>query len=153
VKSSLNVPRYKPPLPAIKIGMADRSDTDTRYGTLLVWFMRILSLLWVAQGLLHWVSILADSPYGSSLDDMTSLGIAAVLFFSVIDLVAAVGLWLASAWGGVVWLVTVAVQWLTILLLPHFVVYDLPLGLVDLVLVGVYFFLTYKAARENEPYV
>ena len=26
------------------------------------------------------------------------------VFFAVIDLVAAVGLWLAAAWGGVVWL-------------------------------------------------
>ena len=29
---------------------------------------------------------------------------AATIFFAVIDLVAAVGLWLAAAWGGVVWL-------------------------------------------------
>ena len=29
---------------------------------------------------------------------------AATVFFAVIDLVAAVGLWLAAAWGGVVWL-------------------------------------------------
>ena len=36
--------------------------------------------------------------------------IAAVVFFAVIDLVAAVGLWLAAAWGGVVWLVAVAAQ-------------------------------------------
>jgi len=28
----------------------------------------------------------------------------ATIFFAVIDLVAAVGLWLAAAWGGVVWL-------------------------------------------------
>ena len=29
---------------------------------------------------------------------------AATIFFAVIDLVAAVGLWLAAAWGAVVWL-------------------------------------------------
>ena len=33
---------------------------------------------------------------------------AATIFFAVIDLVAAVGLWLAAAWGGVVWLTAAA---------------------------------------------
>ncbi len=30
------------------------------------------------------------------------------MFFAVIDLVAAVGLWLAAAWGAVVWLMSIA---------------------------------------------
>ena len=30
------------------------------------------------------------------------------MFFAVIDLVAAVGLWLAAAWGAVIWLTAVA---------------------------------------------
>ena len=33
---------------------------------------------------------------------------AATVFFAVIDLVAAVGLWLAAAWGAVIWLMAVA---------------------------------------------
>ena len=32
----------------------------------------------------------------------------ATVFFAVIDLVAAVGLWLAAAWGAVIWLTAVA---------------------------------------------
>ena len=33
---------------------------------------------------------------------------AATIFFAVLDLVAAVGLWLAAAWGAVIWLMAVA---------------------------------------------
>ena len=33
---------------------------------------------------------------------------AATVFFAVIDLVAAVGLWLAAAWGAVIWLTAIA---------------------------------------------
>ncbi|UDL95391.1 MULTISPECIES: DUF6163 family protein [Lichenihabitans] len=154
MKSVSNTPRYKPPLPAIKIGSAERSGAETRFGTLLVWFMRLLSLLWVLQGLLHWWSVLSsDADSTATLSTMTSIGVAAVMFFAVIDLVAAVGLWLAAAWGGVVWLVTVAAQWLTILILPGFFDFDLVVGVVDVVLVIVYFLLTYQAARENAAYV
>lgn len=66
----------------------------------------------------------------------------------VIDLVAAVGLWLAASWGGVVWLVAVAVQWLAIMILPSFFDHDVLTGLVDLVLVATYLAVTYLAAQE-----
>jgi uncharacterized membrane protein (DUF2068 family) len=84
---------------------------------------------------------------------MSALGAAAVIFFAVLDMIAAVGLWLAAAWGGVVWLVAVAVQWLAIVILPHFFGFDVAIGAADVVLVTVYFYLTYQAARESEPYV
>ena len=37
-----------------------------------------------------------------------------------LDLIAGVGLWLAAPWGGVVWLVTVGGQLLSLVLLPGF---------------------------------
>jgi len=41
---------------------------------------------------------------GSTFENASMPWQAATVFFAVIDLVAAVGLWLAAAWGGVVWL-------------------------------------------------
>ena len=35
---------------------------------------------------------------------------SAVIFFGVLDLVAAVGLWLATPWGGVLWLLAAVSQ-------------------------------------------
>ena len=35
---------------------------------------------------------------------------ATTIFFAVIDLVAAIGLWLTAAWGGVVWLIAAGSQ-------------------------------------------
>jgi hypothetical protein len=154
VKPSPTTLRYKPPIDAIKLGGADRVRTETRYGTLLVWFMRLASVLWVLQGLVHWSAVmLANDDGQGALETMSALGVAAVVFFAVIDLVAAVGLWLAAAWGGVVWLVSVAAQWMVILVLPGFFDYDLLTGTVGLLLVVAYMFLTFAAARETEPYV
>ena len=38
--------------------------------------------------------------------DVSAAVVAATIFFAVLDLVAAVGLWLVAPWGGVVWLLT-----------------------------------------------
>lgn len=138
---------------AIRLGPSDRQASETRYGRLLVWFMRLLSVLWFAQGLAQWASVLTASGEGAgALDTMTPLGVTAVVFFCTFDMIAAVGLWLATPWGGAVWLVAVAAQWFAVIVLPFFLPYDRGVGLAGLVLVAAYFFLTYRAARENEPY-
>lgn len=144
-------PRYRPPLAAIQMGMSDRSNGETRYGTWLVWFMRALSLMWIVQGLVSWSAVLLANDDGQgAIETMSALGASAVIFFAVLDMVAAVGLWLAAAWGGVVWLVAVAVQWLALIILPRFFAFDLSIGAADLLLVAAYFYLTYQAARESE---
>lgn len=146
--------RSQPPVAAIRLGASDRTAGETRFGRMLVWFMRLLSLLWVVQGLAQWTAVLtADGQGAGALDTMTSLGVGATVFFCAMDLIAAVGLWLAAPWGGVVWLVAVAAQWLSIIVLPRFFDHDVAVGVGGLVLVVLYFGLTYGAARENEPYV
>lgn len=148
-KNTIIAPRSVPRLPAIRIGKADRADAETRYGVVLVWYMRLLSLLSLAQGLACWALVLVGDDYGpGNLARMTVPGASAVIFFSVIDIVAAVGLWLAASWGGVVWLVAVAAQWLCLVVLPNFVPYDLAVGGGNLLLVVAYFALIYRTARE-----
>ena len=148
-KPTLIAPRAVPPVPGIRIGKSDRADAETRFGTLLVGYMRLLALLWLAQGVSSWGLILLGDDFGPGpLARMTDLGATAVIFFAVMDLVAAVGLWLAASWGGVVWLVTVAAQWLCLVILPNFFPYDLTLGAVDVLLVLGYFVFIYRAARE-----
>jgi Family of unknown function (DUF6163) len=71
----------------------------------LVLFLRIMAAVSMAKGLYHWSLVLgiADGD-GSTFEQASMPWQAATIFFAVIDLVSAVGLWLAAAWGGVVWL-------------------------------------------------
>ncbi len=85
---------------------APRSDKrPTGWTRRLVLFLRIMALVSMAKGLYHWSQVLgiADGS-GSTFENASMPWQAATIFFAVIDLVAAVGLWLAAAWGGVVWL-------------------------------------------------
>jgi hypothetical protein len=71
----------------------------------LILFLRIMAFVSMAKGLFHWSQVLGvGDGSGSTFEAATVPWQAATVFFAVIDLVAAVGLWLAAAWGGVVWL-------------------------------------------------
>lgn len=151
MKTSTIAPSTMPPIAGIRLGQSDRVDAETRYGTMLVWFMRLLALLWIAQGLGDWALMLVgDGDPQGVFGGMSDLAMAAVIFFAVLDLIAAVGLWLAAAWGGVVWLIAVAAQWLALVVLPGFFAYDVALSALDVLLVAGYFILTLQAARETE---
>ena len=71
------------------------------------------------------------------------------MFFAVIDLVAAVGLWLAAAWGGVVWL-TAAISMAGVeMLFPEIFGGRLWVVPAELALVVAYIGVTLMAARER----
>src|SRR5437588_485690 len=71
----------------------------------LVWFLRAMAAMSLLKGLYHWAVVVGVGQGGSSIFEASSTAWqAATIFFAVLDLVAAVGLWLAAAWGGVVWL-------------------------------------------------
>ncbi len=152
MKPQPTTPRTRPPIEAIRLGPSETAGS-LRFGVALVWFMRVTSVLWVVQGLRQWALVLAPDSFGpDAADALAAVGLGAAVFFCVVDLIAAVGLWLASSWGGVVWLVAIAGQWFVILLTPRVLDYDAAVGGVDLVLVAAYLALTYLAARETEPY-
>src|SRR3954451_19731185 len=74
----------------------------------LVLFLRVMAVAALAKGLYHWAVVCgidATSPAG--FEAYPTPYQSATVFFAVIDLVAAVGLWLAAPWGAVVWLTSV----------------------------------------------
>jgi uncharacterized membrane protein (DUF2068 family) len=75
----------------------------------------------------------------------------AAVFFAVVDLIAAVGLWLAAPWGGVLWFVAVGAQLLVALLVPDFFDHPFAIGVADTLLVAAYFALLWLAARAAGP--
>jgi hypothetical protein len=72
------------------------------------WFLRALAMAWIAQGLQAWATILGvDLVAAPPFEARPMTQQAVTVYFAVIDLLAAVGLWLLAPWGGVVWLLAV----------------------------------------------
>ena len=91
-----------------EIGAIDAPKPAQRAGPWtqrLVLFLRIMAGVSMIKGMYHWALVLGiGDGAGSTFENAAMPWQAATIFFAVIDLVAAVGLWLAAAWGGVVWL-------------------------------------------------
>jgi hypothetical protein len=72
--------------------------------------MRTLAWVWVAKGLFDWAIILGAFP---SLGQFTTMALplqATIVAFACLDLLAAIGLWLAAPWGGAIWLLCAVVE-------------------------------------------
>jgi Family of unknown function (DUF6163) len=70
------------------------------------WFHRALGALWLLIGLLSWSTILGVDPTATREFGLRAATFQAVtIYYAVVDLLAAVGLWLLAPWGGVVWLI------------------------------------------------
>jgi hypothetical protein len=86
----------------------DHSSTDdgnAPWTTRLIVFVRVLAIISMGKGLYHWALVCGIGDTANSTFELAPVSWkAATIFFAVIDPVAAVGLWLAAAWGGVVWL-------------------------------------------------
>lgn len=112
--------------------------------------MRLLSLVWMAKGLLAWASILGVPVLaGEPFELMAPSRQALTIGFAILDLVAAVGLWLAASWGAVLWIFAVLSAIVTTLLSP-----DAGPGPLEAALSGalvlVYLIISWMAAREPE---
>lgn len=128
----------------------DEAKQANRWRVVLVWFLRLLSAFWLAKGLTAWMVIfgLPGNPQPPFENRLLSYQ-AIIVYFAVIDLVAAVGLWLTSTWGGVLWLLAAISQMLLSFLFPRFVPMTAWLVGLYIGLIAVYFLATWAA--ENEP--
>lgn len=132
-------------VPAVSTAPAD--DGARRWALVRTLFMRLLAWVWVAQGLVQWMAMLV--PRDSVLDHASVQWAGAVVFFAVVDPVAAVGLWLATPWGGVIWLFAAAAQIMAAVAIPGFFS---PTWIgVNSLLIGVYGLLTWHIARSTRP--
>src|SRR5262245_66075600 len=84
---------------------ADEGETDGKlWSRRVVLFLRVMAGLSLIKGLYHWAVICGiGAPFPSGFDSYPTPYQVATVFFAIIDPVAAVGLWLGAAWGGVVW--------------------------------------------------
>ncbi len=121
----------------------------TRWTRLLIVFLRTLSLVCLGRGLVEWSRILGFLGPENGFE-AESLGTqVTIALYAVLNCVAAVGLWLTSAWGAVLWLTVTICE----VLLPiangrpatEFAASDFALGGLALV----YIALTWLSSRER----
>ncbi len=133
---------------AIRLGEKVRAEREAmRWGLVLVVFMRLLAGLWMAEGLVHWIDVLMSSR--PLFDSMRPAMASAVIYFGVLDLVAAVGLWLATPWGGVLWLLAAVSQIFVAVALPQFFSTGSLVIVSNSILILIYFVLTWKAGHSS----
>lgn len=121
-----------------------------RWTAMLVWFMRTMALVWIAKGLFNWSVILDANPRVADFVTLPIVLEATIIFFAAADLIAAIGLWLASPWGGVLWLVCAICEAASPLVGVRST-FASTIGLcVNTGLVAIYFTLSWMASRERD---
>ncbi len=121
-----------------------------RWSLILVWFMRVVALLWITKGLSAWAALLGIGSASVPFEARPTGYQATVIYFAVIDLVAAVGLWLTSTWGGVLWLLAIMSHLILAVFFPFYVAGGVVLiGLFVAFILG-YLTISWLAASEEE---
>src|ERR1700675_4576004 len=126
---------------------SERVETDENVWTRrLVLFLRIMAVVSVAKGLYHWAQVTGF--IGGEEDAFENQPMAwqtATVYFAVIELVAAVGLWLAPARGAGGWLAVIE------LMFPGIYGGRLTVVAGEALMLGAYLALAWMAARERPP--
>jgi fatty acid desaturase len=132
--------------------LADDSEhrRKRRWTRLLIVYLRALALLCLVRSLMDWSLILG---FIGEPDQFVQTGMAAqatIVLLAVLSAVAAVGLWLTSGWGAVLWLIVTLCE----VFLPMAVAQGLRApGVAEyilLALAGVYVLLTWLSSRERD---
>lgn len=128
---------------------SERAASDDNVWTRrLVLFLRVMALLSILKGLYHWAQVTGFvGTEDEAFENQSMAWQAATVYFAVIELVAAVGLWLATPWGAVVWLTTVVSMAVIELMFPG--IYGG--SLVVVFMLAAYLALAWMAARERPP--
>src|ERR1700741_3588312 len=132
---------------------AERIETDENVWTRrLVLFLRVMAVLSIVKGLYHWAQVTGFiGGEEDAFENQPMAWQAATVYFAVIELVAAVGLWLATPWGAVVWLTTVVSMAVIELMFPGIYGGSLFFVAVEAFMLAAYLALAWMAARERPP--
>ena len=116
----------------------------------LVLFLRLMAAISMIKGLYHWAQVcgIGVAP-GDVFESHSIAWQAATIFFAVLDLIAAVGLWLAAAWGAVIWLTSVASMITVDVFFPQVYGGGVLTDFAGGILLAVYLWLALKSAQEQ----
>ena len=132
---------------------SERVETDDNAWTRrLVLFLRVMAVVSILKGLYHWAQVTGFiGGEEEAFENQAMAWQAATVYFAVIELVAAVGLWLATPWGAVVWLTTVVSMAVIELMFPGIYGGSLIVVGVEAFMLAAYLALAWMAARERPP--
>jgi hypothetical protein len=116
----------------------------------LVVFLRGMAVVSMLKGLYHWAAVCGFIGEAGGFEAHVQSWQATTVFFSVIDLVAAVGLWLVAPWGAVVWLTSTVTMIMIQLFFDQVYGTDLIMVAAGVVAILAYLVLSLLAARENQ---
>jgi hypothetical protein len=122
---------------------------ESRWTGRLVVFLRVMAVLSMAKGLYHWAIVCGIGGPPDGFEYQPTPWQTATVFFAVIDLVAAVGLWLAAAWGAVVWLTACVSMAAVEVFFPQVYGGRLVVVAIEFLLLFGYMFLAIQSAREH----
>src|SRR6201987_4764396 len=148
------MPSHGQPRDAMSAALStERIDGDENAWTRrLVLFLRIMALLSIVKGLYHWAQVTGFiGGEEEAFENQPMAWQAATIYFAVIELVAAVGLWLATPWGAVVWLTTVVSMAVIELMFPGIYGGSLLVVTGEALMLGPYLARAWGAARERPP--
>lgn len=116
----------------------------------LVLFLRVMAGISLIKGLYHWSVVCGVGVRPHEGFESYALPYqTATVFFAVLDLVAAVGLWLAAPWGAVVWLTSVISMVAVEMIFPQVFGGSMAIVGVEVVLLSCYLWLALQSAREQ----
>ncbi len=121
-----------------------------RWNVALVWFMRLMALIWIAKGLSFWAVIVGAGDVAPAFETRPVGFQATVIYFSIVDLVAAVGLWLTTTWGGVLWLLAVMSHLILAFFFPGALPVNAVLALVYVGFMATYLLISWMASGEEQ---
>jgi hypothetical protein len=139
----------RPPLEPVH-AKGDKNADEGRWTRWLLIFLRAMAVVSMIKGLYHWVVVLGigEGP-DSSFSTQPLPWQAATVYFAIIDLVAAVGLWLAAVWGAVVWLTAGVSMAAVQVFFPQIYGGSWFVVFIELVLLACYLVLALQSAREQ----
>jgi hypothetical protein len=140
----------RPPIDELAPVQAGGKRRVTTWTERLLIFQRIMAAISMLKGLYHWAMVcgFGAGPYGG-FESHTVHWQTATVFFAVIDLVAAVGLWLAAPWGVVVWLTSSVAMVAVEMFFPQVYGGQFATVVTETSFIACYLFIAFKSAREQ----
>lgn len=131
------------------VHVEEQEVSDGRWTVRLLLFLRVMAGLSLLKGLYHWAVVTGVVGPEDGFEVQALPWQTATVFFAVIDLVAAVGLWLAAAWGAVVWLTAAVSMAVVEVFFPQVYGGRIIVVVIEALLLGGYLFLAIQSAREH----
>jgi hypothetical protein len=115
----------------------------------LAWYLRLMACVSMIKGLYSWAQVCGMVGEEGGFEAHVQSWQVATAFFSIIDLVAAVGLWLVAPWGAVVWLTSTVSLIVVHVFMPQIYGTNLLLIGLNVFAITAYLALAVLAAREH----